>query len=272
MVSALCRCLRLLVVAGAAATVLSLPAAADEAARETAVRHMEAGSFAAGDTELSAIIAADPSNNDARMGLGAIRFLAAVEHLTQGLYKYGLSSPRSIIVPILRLPAPPNPTPQRITYTDFRDLLLRFESDLTSAESAFAAMDAGDALLPVDLLKIRYDANADGRVDDGERFAVVIAYVTGTSVGELDAGPAVVGFDRGDAYWLQGYCNVLLALSNFLLAYEWQQSFDDSFHIFFPNVASTFSRELSRTRKRDRPGPDRGPRLVHSHSLDSGRA
>lgn len=247
MLSVLCRHARRLAVAAVALAALSLPASADEAAQATARKHLEAGSFAAGDAELSAIIAANPSNNDARMGLGAVRFLAAVEHLTQGLYKYGLSSPRSMIVPILRLPAPPNPNPQRISYSDFRDLLLRFVSDLTSAEAAFAAMDAGDARLPVDLLKIRYDANADGRVDDGERFALVIAYVTGTNVGELDAGPAVVNFDRGDAYWLQGYCNVLLAFSNFLLAYDWHQSFDDSFHIFFPRVASPFSSELSAT-------------------------
>jgi hypothetical protein len=247
MLSILYRHARRIAVAGFALAALSLPALADEAAQATARRNIEAGSFAAGDAELSATVAADPSNNDARMGLGAIRFLAAVEHLTQGLYKYGLSSPRSFIVPILRLPAPPNPNPQQMTYADFRNLLLRFVDDLTSAESAFRAMDASEARLPVDLLKIRYDANGDGRVDDGERFAAVIARVTGTSVGDVDAPPVVVGFDRGDAYWLQGYCNVLLAFSNFLLAYDWQQSFDDSFHIFFPNVASVFSRELSAT-------------------------
>jgi hypothetical protein len=89
----------------------SLPAAADEAANRLAVAHLEAGTLAAGDAELAAMLAADPANDDARMGLGAIRFVRAIETLSQGLYRYGLRPPRTMMLPIVRLPVPPNPNP-----------------------------------------------------------------------------------------------------------------------------------------------------------------
>jgi hypothetical protein len=222
-----------------------VPAAADDAAQRLAVQHMEAGTLAAGEAELAALVARDPANNDARFGLGGIQFLMAVEHLAQGLYHYGLSSPRTFVVPILRLPVPPNPNPARITYTDFRDVLLRFVADLAKAEATLGAMSDADARLPVDLAKIRYDANADGVAGSGELFAAVIAQVMGTGVGAEENAPTVVAFDRADAYWLQGYANVLMALGQFLLAHDWHRSFDAGFHVFFPNADTPFVKELS---------------------------
>lgn len=224
---------------------LAAPAFADEAAQALTARHMEAGTLAAGEAELAALVARDPANNDAQFGLGAIQFLMAVEHLAQGLYRYGLSSPRSIVVPVLRLPVPPNPSPESVTYTDFRDLIARFVSDLEKAEATLGAMTGADARLPVDLARIRYDANADGIVGSGELFAEVIARVMGTGLGAEAGAPTVVAFDRADAYWLQGYANVLMALGEFLLAHDWHRSFDVGFHVFFPNADTPFVKELS---------------------------
>jgi hypothetical protein len=224
---------------------MAAPAFADEAAQALAVRHMEAGTLAAGESELAALIARDPVNNDARFGLGGIQFLIAIEHLAQGLYRYGLSAPNSIVVPVLRLPVPPNPNPERITYTDFRDLLARFVNDLGKAEATLGAMSDADARLPVDLAKIRYDANADGIAGSGELFAAVIARVMGTGVGADENALTVVAFDRADAYWLQGYANVLMALGQLLLAHDWHRSFDAGFHVFFPNADTPFVKELS---------------------------
>ena len=70
------------------------------------------------------------------MGLGTIRFVAAIEGLSQGLYRYGLQPPQSMMMPIVRLPVPPNPNPEPITYADFRNLLVAFVDDLAVAEDA----------------------------------------------------------------------------------------------------------------------------------------
>ena len=105
------------------------PAAADEAAAKLAASHLEAGSLAAGETELAAILAKDPMNDEARLGLGTIRFVRAVEHLSQGLYRYGLKPPTSFLVPVMRLPVPENPNPEPITFADFRALLAAFMTE-----------------------------------------------------------------------------------------------------------------------------------------------
>ena len=109
-----------LFLAAALAGLDRLPAAADEAANKIAVDHLYAGTLAAGDTELAAILAADPKNDDARIGLGTIRFVRSIETLSQGLYRYGLKTPRSFLLPILRLPVPQNPNPEPITFADFQ--------------------------------------------------------------------------------------------------------------------------------------------------------
>ena len=85
--------------------------------------HLEAGTLAEGEAALAAMVDADAANDEARLGLGVIQFIQAIEHLSQGLYRYGLKSPESFMVPVLRLPVPENPNPQPITYEDFRRLL-----------------------------------------------------------------------------------------------------------------------------------------------------
>jgi hypothetical protein len=50
-----------------------------------------------------------------------------------------------------------------------------------------------------------------------------------------------IAFDRGDAIWLRGYSNALLALTEFLLAHDWREGFEATFHIFFPRPEWPFA-------------------------------
>jgi hypothetical protein len=216
-----------------------LPAGADAAAQALAVSHLEAGTLAEGEAALAAIVAEDATNDDARLGLAVIRFLQAVEQLSQGLYKYGLKSPESFMAPVVRLPVPANPNPEPITYDDFRELLATYVADLALAEETLAGVTSSDVKLVLDLTKIRYDANGDGSVDDDERFIAVIQRVTGITDQDLPASLSFA-FDLGDARWLQGYCHVLMAFGEFFLAHDWRESFDVSFFHFFPAMESPF--------------------------------
>jgi hypothetical protein len=220
------------------------PAAADEAAAKLAASHLEAGSLAAGDKELAALLERDPANDDARMGLGAIRFVRAVEHLSQGLYRYGLKPPSSFLIPIVRLPVPENPNPQPITFEDFRALLATFVTDLGAAEATLAMVKSDQVRLVLDLDKIRYDANGDGVIDDDERLVRVIERVTGMARSVMPSS-LVFKFDKGDALWLQGYCNLLMAFGDFFLAYDWRESFETTFFHFFPKMRSPFRDALA---------------------------
>lgn len=218
------------------------PAAADEAARTLTVETLTSGDLAAGADKLAATIAADPDNDDARLGLGMVQFLQAVEHLSQGLYRYGLQPPRSFLLPVLRLPVPVNPSPEPVTYDDFRALLQAFVGDLATAEATLAGVDTPDVKIPVDIAAVRYDADGDGAK---ESLAQLFAVILDIDLEDMGTGPAVVAFDTADAYWFRGYANVLMAFGEFLLAYDWRENFDVSFHIFFPRMQSEFQRALA---------------------------
>ncbi len=234
--------------AGVLAT--AMPAAADQLAVDTAIVHLEDGTLAAGDAALAAMVESDPGNDDARFGLGAIRFLTAIEHLSQSFYRYGLRSPRSLLVPIMRLPVPVNPTPEPISYRDFRRILEDFVADLGKADATLAAMGAQAVKLPLDLAKVGYDADGDGAVTENERLIRAIAVAFGP---RRYSPPATltVAFDRGDALWLRGYTHLLAAIGEFLLAYDWHESFDASFQFFFPKIDSAFARALAADKRGD---------------------
>lgn len=235
--------LRMSLALAAALACASIPAHADEAANKIAVEHLYAGTLAAGDTELAAILAADPANDDARIGLGTIRFVRAIENLSQGLYRYGLKTPRSFMMPILRLPVPENPNPEPITFDDFQALVAGFASDLALAEETLVGVGP-DVKLRLDLRRLYYDVNGDGTIAADESFVAVVQQVTGMPA---DAMPAELtfAFDQGDALWLRGYSNVLMALSDFILAHDWHESFETTFFHFFPKMESPFAAALA---------------------------
>jgi hypothetical protein len=236
----------------------ALPAAADEAAAELAVRHLEAGTLAAGDAELSGILDKDPGNDEARIGLGTIRFIRAVEHLSQGLYRYGLEPPRSFLIPVVRLPVPENPNPQTVTFQDFRDLIETFVSDLGSAEATLALVKSDKVRFVLDLDKVHYDVRGDGVIGDDGRLTSVLERVTGMARSVMPAS-LEFKFDKGDALWLEGYCNVLMAFGDFFLAYDWHESFDSTFFHFFPKMRSPFRDALAPVDPNDWVGTEGGP-------------
>jgi hypothetical protein len=219
-------------VAAIGATPLAL---ADDAARQATATHLAAGTLKAGDAALSAMAAKDAANQDAALGLGMVRFLAAVEHLSQGFYRYGLEAPRDALVPIFRLPVPENPSPESATYAGIRALLQQFVDDLTLADTTLAKVTSGAAKVPIDLRTISYDADGDGTIAPDEKLMTALSVVAGIEDDDLPKD-ATVAFDLGDALWLRGYCHVLMTLADFLLAHDWHEGFEASFHEFFPRA------------------------------------
>ena len=69
-----------------------------------------------------------------------VQFTEAVEHLAQGLYRYGLHPPKIVLVPILRFPLPPNPTPETLTFEGFRALIQTFTNELAVAENTLSGV------------------------------------------------------------------------------------------------------------------------------------
>jgi len=218
------------------------PAQADEAAQTLTASTLEAGKLADGEEQLAAILAKDPANNDARLGLATVQFVRAIEHVSQGFYRYGLRAPpNAILFPLVRIPVPVNPDPQPITFEDFQGLVRDFVADLGKAEATLAAMGPGEVRLPLDLRKISYDVKGDGSMM--EPFIALLERVSDMKDEDL-ANSLYFVFDRGDALWLRGYCHLLMAFGEFFLAHDWHESFNYTFHVFFPKANLPFTGQL----------------------------
>src|SRR5262245_15825385 len=73
--------------------------------------------------ELDIVRASDPY---AAYASGAVQFFIALERLGAGLHRHGFESPRSLMLPLMRLPVPDNPDPEPLTYEGFRKILADF--------------------------------------------------------------------------------------------------------------------------------------------------
>ena len=232
-----------LIVVGALALMAS-PVLAGEAADIT-TDALYSGPLADGLASLEPLAAAD--DPEAWFGIGAIRLTLTIEQFAQTLYRHGFAidaAPNAFGMGIV-LPIPQNPNPEPFDYAGVRTMLAGLVAGLDAARPAFeTAAQAGDYVIEVNPLKIRIDANGDGKVEDTESLAGLFALWNGTTVDQLLAQPQpggpsgfdFVGFDRADGFWFAGYTQVLASQADFLLAHDFSQLVDSTFHRLFPKA------------------------------------
>jgi hypothetical protein len=107
---------------------------------------------------------------EASFGKGMIDFVSAFEGFYQDLYRYGLSAPETgPMGPALAMPLPPNPNPEPLDYAKVRAMLEKFVTRLDiAARSLEEGGHVGDYVVMLDPLKIRIDANGDGKREESE--------------------------------------------------------------------------------------------------------
>jgi hypothetical protein len=233
--------LKPLIVIGALA---ASPAVAGEAGT-IATDALYSGALADGLIKLEPLAAAD--DPEAWFGIGAIRLTQTVEGLTQALYRHGFQIPSGTTAFSMGvvLPIPQNPRPEPLYYEGVRAILSDFVAGLDAARPAFeTAAQSGDYVIALNPLKIRLDANGDGKVEDTESLAALLATWNGITVDEMLAPPKPgeptgfdhIGFDRADGFWLAGYTQVLAAQADFLLAHNFADFTNSTFHRLFPKA------------------------------------
>jgi HEAT repeat protein len=183
------------------------------------------GRLAEGEAALSERLKVAPQDDQARFGLGVLRFIRGVERLGQALHKCGCRSGNTNI-PILRLPVPKNPDPAPISYADLRRVLDDFYRDLFTAEAILADVTDDKVKLPLHLAVIRLDLIGEGKPTD-EFLAIVKKIMQRQQFDFQKSNPdLLVCFDRGDVAWLRAYCHLLMAMLDFYLAFDTEQLFD----------------------------------------------
>lgn len=212
--------------------------AAAAAKRPQTDEFLRAGKLGEGETALLEHLKTSPTDDEARFGLGALQFIRAVEHLGQSLNRYGTGVRSTLVgeIPFLRLPVPVNPAPQQVTYDLARNMFKDLLADLTRAETTLAQIKDDAVRLRLKLGQIRLDLDSDGTAD--EPFQAILARYLGGAARVGRAGDFEVAFDRGDVAWLRGYCHLLSALCEFVLAHDARELFEHTAHLFFAKTDS----------------------------------
>ncbi|HEX7110733.1 MAG TPA: hypothetical protein VF224_15970 [Aestuariivirga sp.] len=190
-------------------------------------------------TDLSARLALTPADDQIRFALGATEFLLAVEHLSQSMYRYGLEPPPGLArsLPFFRMPVPHNPKPDWLSYKKMREVFKTLQAEFSAADTTLAKIGTGDVKLPIAIGLARLDLNGDGNISEDEAlWRVFNATLGGGNIPEGAADQFIISFDRGDVAWLRGYTHLLGAILDFVLAHDWQDGFDSTFHMIFPNA------------------------------------
>lgn len=230
------------------------------------------GNLAQGAEALAPLRAAD--DPEAAFGQGMIDFVLAIEGFAQDLYRHGLAAPETGPMGLaLAVPLPPNPNPEPLDYSKVRTMLEKLVTQLDVAGASFeAGGKAGDYVVLLDPLRIRIDANGDGKREEGESIERIFGLAQGMASpgpnrpatpppepapdkkGKADksgsateqpapAEPAAptesemtIGFDRADSIWLAGYSQVFAAQADFFLSFDFEDFVNVAFHRFFPRA------------------------------------
>lgn len=225
---------------------LVVAAAAHGAARPDIAPQLRAGELAAAEKMLTEHLAAEPKDDLARFQLGTVQFVQAAERLAQDGSRYGAGSP-IFTIPFVRLGglAGKNDRPEPVTYADARAMLERFQASILVAEATLAPIQDKHLAWKLDLRDVRLDLNGDGERTDAETLGALFQMVAVRPRWDAQSRPPldlVVGFDSADAIWLRGYCHLLAALSDMILAYDEERLFDVTAHAVFANAQTEFAK------------------------------
>jgi hypothetical protein len=209
---------------------------AGEAADQTR-QILENGKLVEGEKIIAAKLAATPSDNELRFGLGLIRFTRAIERYAQSQYKYGLRPPKNSQIPLLRFPVPENPNPEALTYETQRDVFKTLLADLEQVDLILGAIGDAPVKIKLNLSNIKFDLRNDGKADESGRLASILSSMQMmVPPSQETIEPFEVAFDTSDVYWLRGYTHLTSATLEFLLAHDWHITFEQSGRLFYPKT------------------------------------
>ncbi|WP_425052982.1 hypothetical protein [Psychromarinibacter sp. S121] len=193
--------------------ISALPAAAQ--VTEITDRLRDEG-FAPTESYLAAL--PDPDATE-RFALGSVRFLRAIEVTLQTRWRMGFNAARTEL-PVLRLPVPPNPSPEPFEPEAVRALFAQVALDMEAARAPLLTIgDDDEVSLPIRLGELWFDINMNGTRDEGEGLVNVAGRaLTGRGMDEDRIPPLV--FDTSDAAWLAAYTHLLAAFSELVMAFD----------------------------------------------------
>ena len=235
--------LRFISVAVVSTSLLAISSTHATAQQPAIEKFLTEGRLADGAAAMEQVLKAKPDDAAARFSLGMTQVLQSVEKLGQDQFRFGLLGGRRRALPFMRLPIAENDQPEQISYAKFRTMIQTFVTGLTTAEATLAKAKPSGVKLQITIGQVRLDLDADGVATDEESFwKILSAMQSGGRVDEAapDVNQFVIAFDDADVLWLRGYCHVMSALGEMLLAYDGKDQFERTAHLFYPNVDTPY--------------------------------
>lgn len=223
-------------------------------AEPLAVKYLYEGKLAAGEKALTARLADQPSDDQARLGLAAVQLFSVFERLGMDAYKYGLRT-RSIFIP---MPAewkkmmPENPKPERLTYAGYRKLVQKLIDDAKQIDATLARIKDSKVKLPLQMGKVRIDLFGQGKLVSVAMFVEALGMRAEAKL----IGNLPITFDYSDVAWLRGYCNFVAGAGETLLALNTEPIFRTVAHRLFRNPDTLNQKQLQDYDKRIKATPE----------------
>lgn len=233
--------LRIILAIGA--FILAIPSFAQETVADRMNSFLVEGKIDKGIEVFSGELDENPTADERRYALGILQFIDSVENLAQSMYEFGLKSSGGIMnsVPFLRVPVPQNPDPKTIRYKDLRAIFGQMRDDLLEAEITLAGIERADIDMPLYIGLASLDIDKNGTIAEGETLWRIYAGINPrVSITQEQAEEYLIMLDGGDVQWLRGYCHMLAALIEIILAYDQSEQFNQTAHIFFENPETRF--------------------------------
>lgn len=191
---------------------------------------LSSGKFEEGIAALEAHLKSEPKDDVARFGLGAVQLVNSVQKLGQTLAVYGPQARLTFIAfdSASNVPAPK----ELLTYERLREINREWLDDLTRIEATLAKITSEEVKLPLHVGRVTMNlGTAETRALT--LLPILQQFRLGTAGREADFA---IAFDRADVDWMRGYCHLLSALSEMMLAYDGQGVFDVAAHRLFKHA------------------------------------
>jgi hypothetical protein len=198
-------------------------------------RYLLDGNLSEGESALSAQLQAHQLDDQARFGLGMLRFLRTVERLGQDLYRYGFR------LPVVNSPIPLNPNPEVLTYAKSRGIIETFVRGLSKVEVTLAPIKDEKVSLPLHFGLIKLDLLGNGAPGENQSLWRLYRLYNQRNFTPEQAKNFYIKFDKADVHWLRGYCHLIKAFCEIWLAYDFHESFDCSAGVFFQKTDSPYA-------------------------------
>jgi hypothetical protein len=204
-----------------AAVAVAEDAPAAKANESTIDELLSRGDLSSAEQRLRRQLVDKPEADEARLQLGFVCVLRSLERFAQFHWEYGVRMEYSFLA--LGPQVDENPHPNAISHAAWRRGFETWHRDLSEAEAILAGVKDKSVKVHWNMADVQWDLEADGKP---ERFLAPSRSGLDPLANLRKDNPNFqIGFDYADALWLRGYCHLMLAALDLVLAIDTERSF-----------------------------------------------